>query len=117
MQVLDACLTSGALRSLSLPTLLSPPDSPPESPPRHRTITQLQAEEAATPSNSAASYVSSGFGGAAFWAALREVDDLERDVRDLLAEARHILRRRGALTLLVRKKCCMSSLMTGLQNT
>jgi len=97
-QVLDACLSSGALRSLSLPA----PGSPPESPPRHQAVAALQAEAAASAAPSGASRASSGFGGPAFWAALREVDDLERDVRELLAEARQVLRRRGALSLVVR---------------
>ena len=101
-QVLDACLSSGALRSLSLPSA----ESPPESPPRNPKVAQLQAQEAATATSSAASHASSGFGGSAFWAALRDVEDLERDVRDLLGEARTILRKRGALSLLV----CLSEL-------
>jgi len=96
--VLDACLSSGALRSLSLPA----PGSPPASPPRHQAVAALQAEAAASAAPSGASRASSGFGGPAFWAALREVDDLERDVRELLAEARQVLRRRGALSLVVR---------------
>ena len=101
-QVLDACLSSGALRSLSLPGA----ESPPESPLRNPKITQLQAQEAATATSSVASHASSGFGGSAFWAALRDVEDLERDVRDLLGEARQILRKRGALSLLVRVVAC-----------
>lgn len=98
LQVLDACLSSGALRSLSLPTL----DSPPESPLRSQASLELQAEEVSTAGTSAASHFCSGFGGPAFWAALREVEGLEQDVRELLAEARQVLRRRGALSLVVR---------------
>ncbi|KAK9837091.1 hypothetical protein WJX81_002340 [Elliptochloris bilobata] len=109
-KVLDACLSSGALRSLSLPAI----DSPPESPPRNSKIAQLQAQEAATATSSVASHASSGFGGSAFWAALREVEDLERDVRDLLGEARQILRRRGALSLLVEQDLAYARLLAGL---
>ena len=70
VQVLEACLTTGALRNTRVPTLPKSPMSP------DKRIARLQAEEA----SSATSRGSSHFGGHQFWGALRNTG-LEREVR------------------------------------
>lgn len=100
LQVLESCLKSGALRSAA-------PVAGGEAQPMHPTIARLQAEDA----GSAASRMSSGFGGSEFWASLRQVNGLDADVRALLADARSVLRRRIVLPLMVGHSCACGSFL------
>jgi len=69
VQVLEACLSTGAMRNTRVPTLPKSPLSP------DKRIARLQAEE----TSSAASKGSSHFGGHQFWGALQNAG-LEREV-------------------------------------
>lgn len=60
-QVLEACLSTGAMRNTRVPSLPKSPLSP------NKRLARLQAEEA----GSATSRGSSHFGGHQFWGALR----------------------------------------------
>ena len=60
-QVLEACLSTGAMRNTRVPSLPKSPLSP------DKRVARLQAEEA----GSATSRGSSHFGGHQFWGALR----------------------------------------------
>ena len=74
VQVLEACLSTGAMRNTRVPTLPKSPLSP------DKRIARLQAEETSSVTSSAASKGSSHFGGHQFWGALQNAG-LEREVR------------------------------------
>lgn len=97
IQVLEACLRSGAMRSTAA-------SASGDAGARNPAIARVQAEDAA----SAASRASSGFGGRVFWSLLRQVSGLDNDIRALLADSRSVLRRRSVLPLMVRPMadCC-----------
>lgn len=73
VQVLEACLSTGAMRNTRVPTLPKSPLSP------DKRIARLQAEETSSAASSAASKGSSHFGGHQFWGALQNAG-LEREV-------------------------------------
>ncbi len=73
VQVLEACLSTGAMRNTRVPTLPKSPLSP------DKRIARLQAEETSSATSSAASKGSSHFGGHQFWGALQNAG-LEREV-------------------------------------
>lgn len=72
-QVLEACLTTGAMRNTRVPSLPKSPLSP------DKRVARLQAEE----TGSATSKGSSHFGGHQFWGALRNAG-LEKEVTSML---------------------------------
>ncbi len=73
VQVLEACLSTGAMRNTRVPTLPKSPLSP------DKRIARLQAEETSSAASSTASKGSSHFGGHQFWGALQNAG-LEREV-------------------------------------
>jgi len=73
VQVLEACLSTGAMRNTRVPTLPKSPLSP------DKRIARLQAEDTSSATSSAASRGSSHFGGHQFWGALQNAG-LEREV-------------------------------------
>ena len=99
MQVLEACLKSGAMRSTAA-------SASGDAAARNPALARVQAED----EGSAASRISSGFGGRVFWSLLRQVTGLDNDIRALLADSRSVLRRRSVLPLMVlpTADCCRS---------
>ncbi|DBA86334.1 TPA: hypothetical protein ACH3X2_005568 [Trebouxia sp. C0005] len=106
-KVLEACLSTGAMRNTRVPTLPKSPLSP------DKRIARLQAEETSSATSSAASRGSSHFGGHQFWGALQNTG-LEREVRGIMMEAKAAAKRKGAFVMMVEQDLMLARFLAGL---
>ncbi|DBA95519.1 TPA: hypothetical protein ACH3X3_013374 [Trebouxia sp. C0006] len=106
-KVLEACLSTGAMRNTRVPTLPKSPLSP------DKRIARLQAEETSSAASSTASRGSSHFGGHQFWGALQNAG-LEREVRGIVMEAKAAAKRKGAFVMMVEQDLMLARFLAGL---